>query len=150
MAKMMTIWKYLKINDTTFVGLQKMKEEPFAFYCEGIIARFYISRLFKAHEICDTMKIVFPDNGVVGVLMNKLSPFRERFSINFLWMVETGIVHKVKTHWLGKRVYCQSKNHFEQVGMRYVAILLLFLLFSYLLSLMIFFMEVYLNKVLKV
>lgn len=130
-------------------GFQKIKHENSAFFCEGIDARIKIPKIFSPHEICDTRRILFPENTIGGILVNKNFPMRERLLINWLWYTEIGIVSKINQHWLGTALQCQSRSHFEQVDLQYVAPALIFLICFYGFSFYMLCTEIYLARLRK-
>lgn len=127
-------------------GFQKVKDGHFAFFCEEPTANRFIRKIFEPHEICDTRKVSFKRNDLVGIVVNKLSPLRERFLINFLWMAEVGIEHKVYHYWNDMDLTCTTHGHFESVRLEYLAPIFGFLLFAYVLSIIILLIETFIMK----
>lgn len=127
-------------------GFRKLKTENFAIFCEGVDARINIPNIFLPHEICGTRRILFPENTVGGILVKKNFPMRERLLINWLWYSEIGIVAKINNHWLGTGLHCESRSHFEQIDLQYVAPALIFLILFYCFTLHLLCTEIYLAK----
>lgn len=122
-------------------GFQKVKDGHFAFFCEEPTANRYIRKLFELHEICDTRKVSFRRNDLVGIIVKKYSPLRERIFINYIWMIEVGIFYKVDRYWNDMNIMCTSQGHFEGVRLEYLVPIFGFLIFSYFLSIIILCIE---------
>lgn len=127
-------------------GFYEVKKNNFAFLCEEPTANRYIRKIFKPQQICHVKKISFRRNDLVGIIVKKHSPLRERFLINFLWMTEVGIVHKVDRHWNGMKLRCEQNDHFHSVRIQYVAPALMLLAFIHFLSIVILISEVLIKK----
>lgn len=132
-----------------YEGFMRMKMGHYAFYCEGPTARMFLPMLLKPHELCDTRLIPFPENSLAGIVVAKFFPLRERLRINWLWMNEVGVVFKKRLYWHGWKIHCRHNSYFEEVRFQYMAILVLFLLISYILSLAILAKEIYFDKFLR-
>lgn len=104
-----------------FAGFELVQQGNFAFFCEEPTANRVIGLLFTEFEICETRKIAFQRNDPGGIILQKYSPFRERFVINFLWMKECGIFNKIYRHWNGFKLSCVSHGHYESVRIEYIA-----------------------------
>lgn len=145
------VFNFSKKVDSLFLkpydSFRKLKRKNVAIFCEGIAAREYIPKLFASHQICDTRKILFPQNTIGGILVKKKFPLRERLLINWLWMNEAGIVIKINHHWKGDEIKCESKTHFDYVDIHYVALTLVLLFVSYILSVIILCVEIYTKKI---
>lgn len=122
-------------------GFRKVKEGHFAFFCEEPTANRFIKRLFEPHEICDTKKLFFRRNDLVGIVVNKFSPLRERLLINFLWMAEVGIMNKIQRYWNEKDIACVSHGHFGSVRLEYLVPTFGLLLLAYLSSIILLLCE---------
>lgn len=127
-------------------GFQKVKDGHFAFFCEESTANRVIENIFVPHEICSLERIPLRRNDLIGYILKKFSPLRERFLINLLWMNEIGIIYKISRHWNGARPPCVSRGHFEGVRFEYLASIFLFLGFAHVLSLIILSVELLMNR----
>lgn len=127
-------------------GFRRVKFGRFAFFCEEPTANRVIGKLFRSYEICQTIKLSLHRNEPGALVLKKLSPFRERFIINLLWMKEVGIFYKIYRHWNAITPICRSSGHFESVRFEYLAPIFLFIVFSHILSLIILFFEIYFDK----
>lgn len=128
-------------------GFRKVKDGHYAFFCEEAIAFRAIQKLFEPHEICTLKRVSFRRNDLVGLIIKKFSPLRERIFINLLLMHEVGIIHKVSRHWNGVRPTCTARGHFEGVRMEYLAPIFIFLILALNLSSLILICEIFLNKI---
>lgn len=126
-----------------YEGFKRVKEGRFAFYCEKATALSVIRRLFDPHEVCDTKEIVFRKNIPVVIALKKFSPLRERFLINWLRMIESGIVRKKLLDWNIEMPKCASQNYYESVRFEYAAPVFLFLVTSYFVSVCLLALEKY-------
>lgn len=130
----------------SITGFSKVKQKHFAFHSEESVANTVIPQLFDEHEICDLKRVIFRPTLSNGIVLKKNSPFRERMSINWLWMREIGLAHHKIKHWEGTRLQCISKKHFESVGFNYVLSIFLMLLISFPLSISILLWEIFYHK----
>lgn len=122
-------------------GFRKVKDGNFAFYCQKSTAISVILKLFEPYEICDTKEIEFRQNPPAAIIVKKLSPLRERLLINWLWMNEIGITHKIIRHWNGILPSCESNGYFQSVRFEYVASIFILLIFAHILSFIICILE---------
>lgn len=123
-------------------GLESMRKGHFAFYCEQLSAETLITQMFTACEMCDTKQTPFRRDYPAGIIVNKFSPFRERFLLNWLWIRETGISDKVMKHWRRSKITCDSRAHYSSVRIEYVSSAFLILLTSHILSIIILLCEI--------
>lgn len=126
-------------------GFEKVRQGRFGFLCEESHANRVIQQQFEPYEICETHRISFR-NELIGMILKKHSPIRERFVINFIWMNEVGIYYKINLHWNGIKITCLSHNHYESVRIEYVAPIFGILILAYLLSVGILFTEIYVKR----
>lgn len=132
-----------------FDGFRHVKSGHFAFFCEEPIANRVIGKIFRNFEICQTIKLSLHRRDPGALMIKKLSPFRERFVINFLWTKETGVFHKIFQHWNSLSRTCMSYDHFESVRFEYLAPIFIALALVYMMSLTILLSEICVNKILK-
>lgn len=90
--------------------------------------------------------MTFRRNDLIGIIVKKFLPFRERFLLNYLWMTEVGVVHKVYRHWNGIGTRCQSSGYFQSVRFEYVAPAFSALYLAHILSLTILAIEFRMKK----
>lgn len=129
-----------------YEGLHKVKNERFAFYCEESTAWIVIGKIFEPHEICATRQIYFRQKQSFGIIVRKHSPFRKRLLINFLKMSEIGIVRKIWQKWNPGKPQCTSSGHFESVRWEYSSTCFIILFLSFIISIIIFTIELYLIR----
>lgn len=130
-----------------YEGLQRVRQGNFAFYCERNIAEEKILRLFKSHEVCDTKRILFRRHFPAGIIVNKMSPYRERLLINWLRISESGVSNQILTFWESNKAECDIKAYFTSVRIEYVSVLFLFLYLAVLLSICILCLEILIAKI---
>lgn len=133
-----------------FDAFKRVRDERFAFFCEESIANHFINRLFEPHEICHIREVTFKRNDLLGLIVKKFLPLRERFFINFLWMTEVGIANKINRYWNGLKPTCHSTGHFEVVKLEYVLPAFGLLIIAYVTSTIILFIEIVSSKFIKV
>lgn len=126
--------------NSTF-GFTKVKQKYFAFHSEQSVANTVIPKLFEPHEICDTKRITFRPSTHNGIIIRKGSPFRERFKINWLRMLEAGIANRRTEHWEGRKFQCISNAHFESVDFNYVLTIFFLLFIAFVIALLILLCE---------
>lgn len=119
----------------------KVKDGRTAYVCEKVNAYTFIPFLFTPEEICDLREMVFYAENNNGIILKKHSPFRERIATIWFWMRETGIDKKYRDFWAIRKPPCMLKSLFIKVGLDYSGSLLLFLLVSYIISLLILLLE---------
>lgn len=132
-----------------YVGLRKVKDGRFAFYCEQLIAEQIIPKLFNSHEMCDTKKIPFRRHFPIGIIINKLSPFRERLFRDWMWLSETGINNQALKFWQRVRIACDFKAYFSSVRFEYLSSLFLFLYIAHVMAFCLLCVEIIVDKLNK-
>lgn len=130
----------------SYSGLRKVKDGNFAFFCEQLTADIIISKLFSQHEMCDTKQILFRRHYPSGVVVKKSSPFRERFTLNWIRMHEIGIKNKIMKYFYWSKITCNFKAHFTSVRLEYVSSIFLFLFIAYFVSICIFSGEIFIGQ----
>lgn len=127
---------------TASEGLRKVRTGRLAFYCEKSTAWAVIPNLFEPHEICDTREIYFRKKDPFGIIVKKQSPFRERLLINYIRMLEVGVMHKIWNFWNPRKPPCTSQGHFESVRLEYSTSCFLILFLAFLVSVGVLLIEI--------
>lgn len=126
-----------------YEGFERVRKGHFAFYCEEPVAQIIIPKLFDPHEIYNLNRIGFQSNDLVGIIVRKSSPLRERFLINWIRLSEAGIYHKIIKHWNNpQNIDSFSRAHFEGVRFEYVVPIFFCLLLAQVFTMLLLFVEI--------
>lgn len=122
-------------------GLERMRKGRFAFYCEEVLAENLVPKFFSEHEMCDTKQVQLRRHFIRAFILKKFSPFRERFLLNWLKILETGTSDRTLKYWQRKKITCDLSAHFASVRLEYMSSALIILLVAYVISILILVVE---------
>ncbi|KYB29515.1 hypothetical protein TcasGA2_TC032001 [Tribolium castaneum] len=102
---------------TTEMGIEKMKDEFFAFHVETTAGYKQIMDTFQEHEKCGLIEIDYLNVLYPSITIRKNSPYKEIVKVNFRKIYESGIRHRQLNRIYYKKPHCVGKGgSFKSVG----------------------------------
>ncbi|XP_044270076.1 ionotropic receptor 75a-like [Tribolium madens] len=110
-------------------GIAKVKQGGFAYHTQLDTGYPIIARTFNQEQICDITEIPMIPQVGAGIMLQKISQYKEVFHITLRKAKEVGLVHRISQIWESKKPECLSSIRVVAVGsdQTFIAFLMLFI-----------------------
>ncbi|KAL3284352.1 hypothetical protein HHI36_018516 [Cryptolaemus montrouzieri] len=123
-------------------GIEKVRTGPYAYHMEAARAYEEIAKTFDAQAICEVSdKISLIPASYLSFLLKKDSQYRNLLKMSLRKMEETGIIHRYRQIWEGKKPPCFANAILLSVGLDQTFIAFFFLSIGYFMAILILVLE---------
>ncbi|KAG5893020.1 hypothetical protein JTB14_037213 [Gonioctena quinquepunctata] len=123
-------------------GVALVKEGGYAYHTLTTTAYPLIARSFERNLICDLAEINFLSPGIIGLIVQKKSQYKELFQISLMKMKVSGIYKRENDIWSSKKPECLLSSRILSVGVNELFLVYLILFAGVFISAMIFIIEI--------
>ncbi|KAL4704264.1 hypothetical protein ACJJTC_016282 [Scirpophaga incertulas] len=80
-------------------GMALVKQGGFAFHVDSVVAYRIMRHSFSEREICEAHEVAMYPPQKMGVVIRKLSPYKEHFTYGIRKMYESGLMDRLRSVW---------------------------------------------------